>query len=395
MIKGEVGARKRQLADELRALLRLAESCATPVGKNVLEDACAVGVRYARSSLRVRRGRLEQLAPRALRSFELHLHDRLRSATAPSLTLYLEAARHAAQALGWGGNERANLRQVFAAFPVLPRLWLVLISDWRDAVTEFLRRLASDRRAIERTLCRRRSTGRVVDLRAGLSDPHCGGRTVIEVRFRFCSLIYKPRAGDGEQAWFDCLSWMNGRGFTPRFRTLRVLRRRDHCWMEHTTPTPCRSAAAVRRFYRRLGGMIALADRCGAVDCHRENLIAAGEHPFLVDAETLLQTARDESESLPRILRTGFLPLPVGAPGAEYRASALSIEPGSHAPAHGESRCDPADYEDELATGFRLAQSIFSGSAAAREAFARRLAKLEQFRWRRIFRPTVDLRRAV
>ena len=385
---GLSGARQRQSVTELSALAQLAQSCAVAPDTLTLENLCDLGVRFARNGLRTSRGELEQLTPRALRSLEARLQLRLRTATAPALQLYAEAARNASRAFGSDAGAKLKCREFFAAFPALSALWLSLISDWRDSVAEFLRHLTTDRSAIERTFCDGRSAGRVLNLRAGLSDPHCGGRTVIEARFRGYALIYKPRAGDGEQAWFDCLSCMNPRGFTPRFRTLRVLRRKDHCWMELAKPAPCRSPAAVRRFYQRLGGMIALATRCGAIDCHRDNLIAAGEHPFLVDAETMLQTAGRGDESVPRIWRTGFLPLPADAPGAEYHASALSSVPGPHVPTYGGKRCNPADYADELASGFRLAQSILSGSAEARKAFKRRLVAMEKLRWRTILRPT-------
>ena len=376
---------------ELRALLEHAESFDPAVRFPVLDALCEIGVSSARARLHVPRDHVAQLAPRAMRSLESYLRARLRSATKPSLTLYLDAAQTAAETLGAAGtrsaassDERALLLlRFFSAFPALARLWLVLISDWRSAVAEFLRRLANDRRAIERSFCNGRRAGEILDLRAGLSDPHRGGRAVIEVRFRSCSVIYKPRSGHGERAWFDCLSWMNSQGFTPQFRTLRIVDRGDHCWMEVATPATCGSKAALHSYYRRLGGMIAVAARCGAVDCHRDNLIAAGEHPFLVDAETLLQTHSAREEALPRVLRTGFLPLPAGVPGADVCASAVSREPGSHRPTLRGGPCDPADYGREMAEGFRLAESI-----CGRRAFSRRLMEWEKFRWRRILRPT-------
>jgi lantibiotic modifying enzyme len=370
--------------EEIRALVDHASLVRSNRSATLLEQLCCVGVSFAEMGLRLRPDHRQQLAPKARRSLASHLHKRLREATAPALSVYLHAAEAAARALALQTDVplRTHLLRLFASFPALAPLWLALIANWRAATAELLRRLARDRTAIERTFF---ALGEVIDLRAGLSDPHAGGRTVMELRFRAGGLIYKPRPGHGERAWFDALRWLNSRGFEPPFRTLCILERQNHCWMEVASATPARSLAGVRRFYQRAGAMLALADRLGAVDCHRDNIIAAGEHPVLVDAETLLHPRNGSGHSSSRLFETGFLPLPPGAPGAEYRASGLSAAAGPHLPmSHGEIS-DPADYRAELLEGFRLASSILASAE-----FSRRVARLRKLRWRRIYRPTID-----
>src|SRR5436190_1933921 len=63
-------------------------------------------------------------------------------------------------------------------------------------------------------------------------------------------------------------------------------------------------------FYQRLGGMIAAAYLLKAVDCHRENVIAVGEYPILVDVDALWHVSPlTRTQSLATVLyRTGFLP---------------------------------------------------------------------------------------
>jgi lantibiotic modifying enzyme len=44
----------------------------------------------------------------------------------------------------------------------------------------------------------------------------------------------------------------------------------------------------IKRYYQRAGQLLCLLYVLGANDCHNENLIACGEHPVLVDLETLM-----------------------------------------------------------------------------------------------------------
>ncbi len=59
--------------------------------------------------------------------------------------------------------------------------------------------------------------------------------------------------------------------------------------MERVAAAPCASREEVGRFYRRQGSYLALLYALDASDFHCENLIAAGEHPMLVDLESLFQ----------------------------------------------------------------------------------------------------------
>jgi type 2 lantibiotic biosynthesis protein LanM len=117
----------------------------------------------------------------------------------------------------------------------------------------------------------------------------------------------------------ELLSWLNVLGYRPAFRTLKVLDKQTYGWMEHVQFAPCSSPEEVEHFYQRQGGYLALLYALEAGDCHAENLIAVGEHPVLIDLETLFQP-RDTLEELSwleypgqktidcSVLRTNLLP---------------------------------------------------------------------------------------
>ncbi|MFF6849062.1 DUF4135 domain-containing protein [Streptomyces antimycoticus] len=71
-------------------------------------------------------------------------------------------------------------------------------------------------------------------------------------------------------------------------RTPRTLTRGDHGWAECVTARPCAAAPDAAGFYWRTGALLALVHALRGTDFHHENIIAAGEHPVLVDIEALL-----------------------------------------------------------------------------------------------------------
>src|SRR6185369_4077964 len=95
--------------------------------------------------------------------------------------------------------------------------------------------------------------------------------------------------------------------------------RGSYGWIEFVLAQSCTSVAEVRRFYQRQGGYLALLYALEATDLHFENLIAAGEHPILVDLETLFHqrlsvAGMDDTDQLANralydsVLRVGLLP---------------------------------------------------------------------------------------
>ncbi len=201
-------------------------------------------------------------------------------------------------------------------YPVLARQASETVARWAANGGELIRHLTVDAARLRAAFSPTVPLGNLVEVRTGLGDCHRGGRTVTLLRFEGgLGLIYKPRSLAVDTAFQDLLDWTADRGFKPAFRRLRVLDAGDHGWAELVAAAPCADGAAVERFYLRQGGYLALLYVLSGTDMHHENLIAAGEHPFLVDLEALFhpldQTwgAVVEGTPLPdTVLRVGFLP---------------------------------------------------------------------------------------
>ncbi|WP_405942648.1 type 2 lanthipeptide synthetase LanM family protein [Streptomyces sp. NBC_00207] len=211
-------------------------------------------------------------------------------------------------------------RALLDAYPVLARQLAVRAGHWLDSGLEFLGRLQADVDAVRGTFVPGASPGVVVRLDGRLGDSHRRGRSVRMATFSSgLRVMYKPRPMAVDMHFNALLSWLNRHGATPPFRVLGVLDRGAYGWMECVENTPCESPEAVRRFYLRQGGYLALLYVLEGMDFHAENVIAAGEHPVMVDLEALLHPSVEADASTEAehtavdllsgsVLRVGLLP---------------------------------------------------------------------------------------
>ena len=375
---------------------------ATPLVK-----LCEAGARYGWRDLEATNNPklLTIVSRRARASLIRDLRHRLERLTRPCLELERTSFGFAMNSIGvlagstnpklaermfLGDKPSDRLFSLFKKFPLLARLWCQLISQWREHVTEVLLRFMKDRTTLSHAFFAGQPIGTIADFRCGLSDSHNHGRTVMQLQFGDGAVIYKPRPGDGEWEWGSLLEWMNAQSFHPRLRAGRVLRRKGYSWMERIEPAPCENGAAARRFYKRIGGMIGAAYLLRTVDCHRDNLIASGEDPVLVDADALwhVSPATKTQTPLDLLYRTGFFPNS-NPRSLQSRSSVLGrTNAGKHVARIGRKPVGAVRYEREIVTGFGRAWHCILGTKDRRRAFARRLRRIRSRERRWIYRAT-------
>ena len=219
-----------------------------------------------------------------------------------------------------------SLVKVFERYPVLGRLLGQSVDQWVKASVRLCRRFAADWPQLQAFFGwpKGKSEAAITGLETGLSDRHTGGQTVAELSISTGErIIYKPRSVRPEIAFNTFLSWLNERGLPLRLRTVRALDRRTYGWMEFVPHRPCENAAAVDRFYARAGMLLTVLHVLAVTDIHCENLIASGEHPVIVDLETLLSQPTRRRDT---VLDTGFLPRRPNAKESAVDSSALGAE---------------------------------------------------------------------
>ncbi len=346
---------------------------------------------------------LRGTAPRAAQKFltesawddlSRDLSTRLAFALTPTLHVQqnvTKAVARSSRPIAQNGERRLapdndiTLLETTIEFPDLLKTAAQLISAWIDAQRELFARLLRDRADICRVFQRARQPFRVTHIRARLSDPHDGAKTATMIEFvNRRRVIYKPRLSGGEELWFEALRWLNRNGLRVSFRVPKMLSRRSYFWMEFLQTKGCESPTAVRLFYFRWGAQAALAQILGATDLHRDNWLAVGAQPILVDAE-LIGDAEPTSfrgtsnskhrQSLPALLQTGLLPFTSRDHAGFYRgiapldATIRKAPPPNCWPRYERVAQEPSRYVNDLVSGFEVVAEVFGSPRTAQRFF--------------------------
>ncbi|AEF42691.1 type 2 lanthipeptide synthetase LanM family protein [Hoyosella subflava] len=217
---------------------------------------------------------------------------------------------------------RGGWRETQHKYPVLVRILSQATLARIDAVIELQSRLASDLPLLRESFNAGSDLGTVVRI-DGSGDSHRTGRRVSILQFSSGTrVVYKPRSVGMERLFNDLLDWLNSHGSPERMKTLCVVDKGSYGWVEYASNDECATPEAIQAFYRRSGGLLCLLHHLDATDCHYENIVAAGEFPVLIDAETLFhhrfaaETSYRDGSAQGRAqrwientaLRTGYLP---------------------------------------------------------------------------------------
>lgn len=177
---------------------------------------------------------------------------------------------------------------ILQEYPVLARQLTISINHWVAVSLEFLQHLCNDWELIRAKFSPNNDLGVLTEISGGVGDSHRDGRSVIIANFSSgFQIVYKPRSMSLDIHFQELLNWINQRGEHPPFRTLNILDRGTYGWVEFVEPQTCTFKEEIDRFYQRQGSYLAMLYALEAVDFHYENLIAAGEHPILLDLEAL------------------------------------------------------------------------------------------------------------
>ncbi|MEH2137647.1 type 2 lanthipeptide synthetase LanM family protein [Nostoc sp.] len=192
---------------------------------------------------------------------------------------------------------QGKLTSFFVEYAALARLLATATELWVESQLEFLHHLDADWSEIAEKFNNGEPLGQVTSVQPLRSDPHRGRRSVITLKIEpNLHLVYKPKHLGTEQAYNQLLAWLNEQGSPLPLKTLQVINRDSHGWVEFVASQACEDTAQLERHYQRAGMLLCLIYVLDATDCHYENLIASGEHPVLIDTETLMQH-RPEIES--------------------------------------------------------------------------------------------------
>ena len=129
----------------------------------------------------------------------------------------------------------------------------------------------------------------VLSVRRSGSDFHCKGKSVVIIETdQKRKMLYKPHSIENEIFLQNLLAVIY-RALGLREFLYLELGKKGYGWVEEVTWEECGNNEEVARFYKRAGVMAATAYVLGIGDLHYENVVAHGEFPVIIDAETLFQ----------------------------------------------------------------------------------------------------------
>jgi type 2 lantibiotic biosynthesis protein LanM len=259
-----------------------------------------------------------------------HLRQRLQQVATRTLILEMHIARLEERLSGDTPEERFTnfmhqlcqpdcLYALLSEYPLLARIMLTILHHWVDYSLEIVEHLCTDWSKFLSTFALETDPGSLIGLDTGAGDTHRSGRSVAILHFSSgFRLVYKPRSLSLDQHFQELLAWVNALGIAQPLRTLTILEAGNHGWVEFVQEHGCSTQEEVKHFYERQGSYLALLYALDATDFHHENILAAGEHPVLVDLEALFHSHLGEKkpgveDSAARsigysVQRTGLLP---------------------------------------------------------------------------------------
>lgn len=146
---------------------------------------------------------------------------------------------------------------------------------------------------IEDTMKCNEPLGKINAIKLNKGDVHCGGKTVAFLYFEKGLLVYKPRNMNIDRGFQMLLQWFNHKIGKDEFRLMNIHSIQSAGWAEFIKNRDCDNAMQVKKFYERSGAYLSILYALNAVDFHYENIIACGEHPVLVDLESILHITKD------------------------------------------------------------------------------------------------------
>ncbi|GAB3645342.1 type 2 lanthipeptide synthetase LanM family protein [Glycomyces tarimensis] len=178
---------------------------------------------------------------------------------------------------------------------VLARLVVTQLGFWIETQIELFQALADDLDLIRSAIPGMADAKRLESVSIGEGDRHRHGRSVGILRFDEGTVVYKPRDLAMDMAYIGLIDWVNAGRLSHDLVSVATLNRGDHGWAEFLGSNQAIDAAGARRFAWRIGALSAVLYALHATDFHFENIIASGDHPILVDLETLLHSDKTDA----------------------------------------------------------------------------------------------------
>lgn len=199
-------------------------------------------------------------------------------------------------------TDNGYIRSLFKIYPCLERLVLENIYFLTENYVKMIQRFEEDSLAISETFCSGQEFKKPIEVQASISDSHRKGNTVAIITLdNGKKVVYKPRPLKAEKAYQNFICDISS-SCRNTLQPVQILDCGQYGWEGFVKAEPCHTMNELKRYYYRFGVLIFANYILNANDLHVENVIAMGEYPMVIDAETILDNKRAVSEENARDL---------------------------------------------------------------------------------------------
>ncbi len=186
--------------------------------------------------------------------------------------------------------QEQNLSIVFHKYPALWQRWCLQADRLQQSLSLLLNRIENDIAAVAKRLYQDETVSVIsaIDL---VGDPHRGLQQAARITYLNADgirrvLYYKPRNLAIDVGFAAFIAWWNGITAIDH-RVPHVVPKQGYGWAESIDHSACDSQQQLRHYYRRYGSLVGLTHIFASTDLHKDNLVANGAYPVIVDCETL------------------------------------------------------------------------------------------------------------
>ena len=174
-------------------------------------------------------------------------------------------------------------------YPVLNNLLKLNTTNYLKHIQKINTRFHKDHKTIIGCFCKSKEKNiTITDINTNLGDGHNGEGTTLVTLSDGTKLIYKPRNIAITNSYNLFIGWVNFK-LNIDLATFRVISCKDYGWIGFVHFEGVSSEEELREYYYRAGILLAVTFLLGSKDCHRENIIASGRNPVMIDHETIIQ----------------------------------------------------------------------------------------------------------
>lgn len=192
------------------------------------------------------------------------------------------------------------IKKLFDIYPVWERVIFETINTLAENYNSLIKRLEKDIKEIKQKW--NLMEWDISEIEASGSDSHKKGNTVLIIKLNCgIKIVYKPRNLKPEIVYQEfCLKISQKCKYL--MKNIHIIDKGEYGWEEFVSANSCTSREELERYYYRFGVLIFINYILNANDLHVENVIAHGEYPFIIDAETILDNKREYQQKNARMV---------------------------------------------------------------------------------------------